>query len=82
MSLVLKQKALKNIIGKDSEYNANKIQEIFKGEDNDFSIAVCLNAAAGLVVSEKSNNFKEAYNKLREHILSGVVIKHVEKLKK
>ena len=41
-----------------------------------------MNAAAGLVVSEKSNNFKEAYNKLREHILSGVVIKHVEKIEK
>ena len=27
--------------------------DIFKGEDNDFSKAVCLNAAAGLIVSEK-----------------------------
>ena len=80
--LGIKAKSFENIIGKDSEYNANKIHEIFKGEDNDFSIAVCLNAAAGLIVSEKSNNFKEAYNKLREHILSGVVIRHVEKLKK
>ena len=35
------------------EYNSNKIINIFKGEDNDFSKAVCLNAAAGLIVSEK-----------------------------
>ena len=31
--------------------------EIFKGKDNDFSKAVCLNAAAGLIVSEKFTNF-------------------------
>ena len=28
--------------------------DIFKGEDNDFSKAVCLNAAAGLIVAEKN----------------------------
>ena len=31
--------------------------EIFKGKDNDFSKAVCLNAAAGLIVSEKFTEF-------------------------
>ena len=30
---------------------------IFKGEDNDFSKAVCLNAAAGLIVNETHQNF-------------------------
>ena len=30
----------------------NKILDIFKGEDNEFSEAVCLNAAAGLIVAE------------------------------
>jgi len=71
-----------NIIGKEPEYNANKIKEIFQGNDNDFSVAVCLNAAAGLLVSDKSNNFKDGYEKLREHILSGNVIKHISKLLK
>ena len=71
-----------NIIGKEPEYNANKIKEIFQGKDNDFSVAVCLNAAAGLLVSDKSNNFKDGYEKLREHILSGNVIKHISKLLK
>ena len=56
--------------------------EIFQGKNNDFSIAVCLNAAAGLIVAEKSNNFKEAYEKLRKHILSGNVIKHILKMSK
>ena len=27
-----------------------KIKEVFQGKDNDFSIAICLNAAAGLIV--------------------------------
>ena len=69
-----------NLIGKGPEYNAEQIKEIFKGKDNDFSIAVCLNAAAGLLVAEKSTNFKEVYENLRKHILSGKVINHLSKL--
>ena len=69
-----------NLIGKGPEYNAEQIKEIFKGKDNDFSIAVCLNAAAGLLVAEKSTNFKEGYENLRKHILSGKVINHLSKL--
>ena len=53
---------------------------IFKGEDNDFSKAVCLNAAAGLIVNETHQNFAVAYNDAREHILSNKVIKHLEKI--
>ena len=50
-----------NIVGDDAQFNANKIIEIFKGEDNDFSKAVCLNAAAGLIISEKYKDFKLDY---------------------
>ena len=71
-----------NIIGKDPEYNAKKIKEIFQGEDNDFSIAVCLNAAAGLIVADKTTSFKDGYEKLRKHILSGKVTNHILKLNK
>ena len=74
--------SLQNIIGKDPDYNAEKMKEIFQGKDNDFSIAVCLNAAAGLLVAEKSNNFSESYQTLRKHILSGNVIKHISRLMK
>ena len=49
-----------NLIGDDAKFNASKMINIFKGEDNDFSKAVCLNAAAGLIISEKYNNFKLA----------------------
>ena len=80
--LGIKAANFNNIVGKDPGYNSIKMEEIFQGKDNDFSIAVCLNAAAGLLVAEKSNSFKEGYEKLREHILSGKVINHISKLKK
>jgi anthranilate phosphoribosyltransferase len=60
-----------NLLGDDAKFNANKILDIFKGEDSDFSKAVCLNAAAGLIVSEKHTIFIDAYNEARTHILSG-----------
>ena len=69
-----------NIIGDDAKFNADKIIRIFKGEDNDFSKAVCLNAAAGLIVNDTHQNFADAYNNLREHILSNKVIKYLEKI--
>ncbi|MDA9638291.1 anthranilate phosphoribosyltransferase [Candidatus Pelagibacter sp.] len=61
----------KELLGDDAKFNANKMLDIFKGEDNDFSKAVCLNAAAGLIVSEKHTVFIDAYNEARKHILSG-----------
>ena len=69
-----------NLVGDDAKFNADKMINIFKGEDNDFSKAVCLNAAAGLVVNETHQNFTDAYNNSREHILSNKVIKHLEKI--
>ena len=69
-----------NLLGDDAKFNADKMINIFKGEDNDFSKAVCLNAAAGLVVSEKFVDFEDAYNNAREHILSGKTHKHLEKI--
>ena len=53
---------------------------IFKGEDNDFSKAVCLNAAAGLIVSEKYENFELAYNYARGFIKSGKTYKYLVKI--
>ena len=54
--------------------------EIFKGEDNDFSKAVCLNAAAGLIVSEKYKDFNLAYNYARGFIKSGRTFKHLKNI--
>jgi anthranilate phosphoribosyltransferase len=60
-----------DLLGDDAKFNANKMLDIFKGKDSDFSKAVCLNAAAGLIVSEKHTIFIDAYNEARTHILSG-----------
>jgi len=68
-----------NLLGDDAEFNASKIINIFKGEDNDFSKAVCLNAAAGLIVAEKNSLFNNAYEDSRKFILSG---KSYESLKR
>jgi len=70
----------KNLLGDDAKFNADKIINIFKGEDNDFSKAVCLNGAAGLIVAEKFVNIKDAYINAREHILSGKTFKHLQNL--
>ena len=71
---------IKDLIGNDSKFNADRMIDIFKGEDNDFSKAVCLNAAAGLIVSEKYNDFKAAYNFTREFIKSGKAFEHLKKI--
>ena len=79
--LGIKADKFENIIGKGPDYNSEKMKEIFQGKDNDFSIAVCLNAAAGLIVADKASSFKEGYIKLRDHILSGKVMAHISKLR-
>ena len=78
--LNIKAEKFENIVGDDAKFNAKKIVNIFDGEDNDFSKAVSLNAAAGLIVNENHQNFTDAYNNAREHILSGKVIKHLKKI--
>ena len=69
-----------NLLGDDAEYNKNKMIGIFKGEDNDFSKAVCLNAAAGLIVMDKHTNFKDSYKETRKFILSGKTYDHLKLL--
>ena len=75
--LNINAKEFKNLLGDDANFNANKIINIFKGEDNDFSKAVCLNAAAGLIVSDNHVKFLDAYHEARNHILSGKTYKHL-----
>ena len=69
-----------NLLGDDAKFNANKMIDIFKGKDNDFSKTVCLNAAAGLIVSEKNSKFIDAYKNAREHILSGKTYDHLKNM--
>ncbi len=70
----------KNLIGQDSKFNSEKIIEIFRGIDNDFSKAVCLNAAAGLIVSGKYKDYGKAYKIARDFIKSGSAHDHLIKI--
>ena len=69
-----------NLKGKNAEYNAEKIIDIYKGTSNEFSQSVALNAAAGLIVSGKENDFKNAFDKVTKHLSSGKVFEHLTKL--
>ncbi|MDA7715669.1 anthranilate phosphoribosyltransferase [Pelagibacteraceae bacterium] len=69
-----------NLKGKDALYNSTKIKEIYKGKINEFSVAVALNVAAGLIVSGKEYNFIDAFNKASKHLASGDVFQHFAKL--
>ena len=69
-----------NLVGDDAKFNSDKMIDIFKGEDTDFSKAVCLNAAAGLIINETHKNFADAYRNARDHILSGKTFQHLEKI--
>ena len=66
--------------GKNAEYNAQKIIDIYKGEDNEFSDAVALNVAAGLIVLKKEKNLKNSYNLAKQHLKSGKVFDHLKKI--
>ena len=79
-SINVNAEKFENLIGDDANFNADKMIEIFKGKDNDFSKAVCLNAAAGLIVGEKFTEFSDAYKFTREFILSGKPYSHLEKI--
>ena len=69
-----------DLLGDDAKFNANKMINIFKGEDNDFSKAVCMNAAAGLIVTENKLEFKDAYDFARLHILSGKTFENLKNI--
>jgi len=69
-----------DLLGRDAEFNASKIVDIFKGEDNDFSKAVCLNTAAGLIVTNKHSSFNSAYESAKKHILSGKAYENLKRL--
>ena len=68
------------IKGSDAIFNADRIIEIFKGKKNEFSQAVALNVAAGLIVSGKESDFKMSYEKATKHLNSGQVYHHLVKI--
>ena len=69
-----------NLKGKNAQYNSEKIIEICKGKNNEFSQSVALNVAAGLIVSGKESDFKNAYEKASKHLNSGNTFQHLIKI--
>ena len=78
--LNIKANKFEDLLGDDAKFNASKMIDIFKGKDTDFSKAVCLNAAAGLIVTEKNLEFKDAYDSARLHILSGKAFENLKNI--
>ena len=69
-----------NLKGKNAEYNAQQIINIYKGEDNEFTDAVALNVAAGLIVTRKEKKFKDSFYSVKQHLKSGKVFDHLKKI--
>ena len=80
VELGILKKNKENLKGKNAEFNASKIIDIFKGEDNEFSDAVALNCAAGLIVADKEKNIKESFLKAKQHLKSGKTYEHLLKI--
>ena len=78
--LNIRANKFEDLLGHDAKFNASKIIDIFKGEDNDFSKAVCLNTAAGLIVAEKYSLFNNAYIDARKYILSGKAYENLKRI--
>jgi anthranilate phosphoribosyltransferase len=78
--LDITKKNKENLKGKNAEYNAQKIIDIYKSEDNEFSESVALNVAAGLIVLGKEKDFKKAYEFSKQHLKSGKVYEHLQKI--
>ena len=79
-SLGLNSTNKENLKGRNAEYNSEKIIEIYQGKNNEFSQAVALNVAAGLIVSGKENDFKTSFKNATEHLNSGKVFQHLTKI--
>ena len=69
-----------NLKGKNAEYNAQKMIDIFKGEENEFSDSVALNVAAGLIILDKEKDFKKAFEFSKQHLKSSKVYEHLQKI--
>ena len=71
-----------DIIGGDAEYNSKKILEVFNGKEGALLEIISLNVAAGLVVLDKFDNIKDAYQFAKNYIISKKVFKYYNILKK
>ena len=69
-----------NLKGQDANYNANKIIDVFSGTKNEFYEAICLNAAAALIICNKFNKYVDAYEFSKKHLESDKALTHLKKI--
>ena len=69
-----------DIVGKDSDYNAQQIIDLFKGKAGALNEIVSLNTAAGLIVLDKFNNLKDAYSYTKDFLNSGKAFNYLNEL--
>ena len=72
----------KDIVGENSKYNAQKIINLFQGEENALLEIVSLNVAAGLIVLDKFRNLEQAYIFSKNYIKSKKVYDYYKVIKK
>ncbi|MFN3492848.1 MAG: anthranilate phosphoribosyltransferase, partial [Anaerolineales bacterium] len=64
----------------DAKYNAEIIKKILNNDKSKKRDIVLLNAAAGIIVGKKADNFKEGIEIAKESIESGKAIKILEEM--
>ena len=70
------------IAKKTVQVEINALKKLFSSfsRSSQFSKAVSLNAAAGLIVSERYSKFSDAYQNARKQILSGKTYEHLKNI--
>ena len=77
---------IEEIKGKDANYNANRILEIFEGKKDTFLNAVCINSAFGILLSSNQDinekNILREFKNANSIIESGKPLDIIKKLSK
>lgn len=71
---------IEDLKGGDAKYNAEIIKKILNNDKSKKRDIVLLNAAAGIIVGKKADNFKEGIEIAKESIESGKAIKILEEM--
>ena len=82
MEIINSKYNFSDIIGGDAEYNSKKILEVFNGKEGALLEIISLNVAAGLVVLDKLDDIKDAYQFAKSYIISKKTLKYYNILKK
>ena len=82
LKIIEKKYNFKEIVGGDAKYNAEKILEVFNGQNGALLDIISLNVAAGLIVLDKFDNIKDSFLFSKNYINSGKVLNYYNTLKK